>query len=109
MSQIRILYFVAHRVVSINEHKLAPALKDEVLFLSFVLAAGAEWPGSEWVQLRANPVNKKRGKKSNPNSINSIPRSVPSIWLTYIQIFALAECDVQDWKKQASGGRVADC
>lgn len=63
MSQIRILYFVAHRVVSINEHKLAPALKDEVLFLSFVLAAGAEWPGSKWVQLRANPVNKKKGKK----------------------------------------------
>lgn len=49
---------------SLNEHKLAAALKDVKLSLSFVLATGAGWPGSEWVQLRANPVNKRKGKKS---------------------------------------------
>lgn len=91
---------------NLNEHKLAPALNDAVL--SFVLATGAGWPGSQWVQLRANPLRK--GKKRKLNSTNSIPRSAPSIWLTmHMSRFLHWQCGMQHWKKPARGGRLADC
>lgn len=62
---------------SLKELRLAAALKDVVLYLSFLLATGAGWPGSLWVELRANPVNKRKGKKRSQTVLITFPDQFP--------------------------------